>query len=76
MRDVLALDAHMARAQFQHPEDRLHRGGFARPVGADDDRDLALVHGKRAAMQDVGGPVAAGHRVADEEGFGRHMYFQ
>ena len=65
----------LARAQRQHAEDRLHRGRLAGAVRADDDRDLALVDGDGAAVQDVGAAVAAGHRVADQEAHTRRPGF-
>ena len=68
--DILTHQPHMARPDAQHPEHRLHRGGFARPVRADDDGDLAGVHGNGAAMQDIRPAIAAGHAFADQEGSG------
>ena len=66
--DVLAAEAHPAPAQPDQAQDGLHRGGFAGPVGANDHRDLALLHGDGAVMQDVGLAVAAGHALADQKG--------
>ena len=55
----------------EHAENGLHRSGFAGAIGADDHGNLTGVHRDGAVVQNIGAPaIAAGHRLADQEGFG------
>ena len=65
--DVLAVEHDVATADGEQAEHGLHRGGLAGAVGADDDDDLALAHGDRHPVQDVGVAVAAAHVLHVEQ---------
>ena len=62
--DILAIQMHRALVDVQHAENRLHGGGFAGAVGADNDRNFALFHANGAVMQDIGATVSARHVIA------------
>src|SRR5699024_3644711 len=55
--DELPAVADLAAAHPQQPRDRVHRGGLAGAVGADQGHDLALVHMEGDIPDGVDRPV-------------------